>query len=374
MKRTRRDVMKYIGGSMAAMYLAPSSYSLLAQSTTTVISSSGNDGLRAHAAKQNLLVGSSVVIDQLRNDSTFRDFLADQANILVADWQMKMDQLRPTPSEFNFSKADWLVSFASNNGFKARGHNLCWHNALPDWFSAYTTASNARSLLMNHVQTVVSRYAGKIHSWDVVNEPILPSDGRSDGLRNTPWLQLAGTDYIDLAFRTARAADPKALLTLNQNLIEGEYSDAQKTRAFLLSLVQGMIKRGVPIDAIGIESHLDGKNTFGPGIQKLIRQLASLKLQVFITELDVDDSAITGTTQQRDQAVAAIYANYLSYVLPEPNVKALLTWEERDSDSWLYGNVRPDGTRPRPLPFDGNYAAKPAFLSMRNAIDSILSK
>jgi endo-1,4-beta-xylanase len=334
-----------------------------------VIPCSGADGLRAHAEKRDLLVGSAVVIGQLRSDTRFQSLLRNQANILVADWQMKWNILHPTPTEFYFADADWLVSYTQSHGFKMRGHNLCWNEGLPPWFAKYANKSNARELLINHIQTVAGRYAGKIHSWDVVNEAILPDDGRPDGLRVGPWLTLAGPDYIDLAFRTAREADPHALLTYNQNELAGEYSHAVSMRKYVLALVKGMRQRGVPIDAVGIESHLSAPNSYGPGVVQFIRDLAALDLQVFITELDVDDARVQGTIAQRDSAVAAVYASYLSQVLQEPNVTALLTWEERDNDSWLYGNVRPDGTHPRPLPFDANYAAKPAFLSMRNAID-----
>lgn len=131
-----------------------------------------------------------------------------------------------------------------------------------------------------------------------------------------------------------------------------------------------MKQRGVPIDAVGIQSHLNASNTnFGSGLVRFIRDLAGLGLQVFITELDVNDQNVPGSFAERDAVVASVYAKYLNLVLPEPNVTALLTWEERDPDSWLRGIIRSDGTRLRPLPFDGNYQPKAAFLAMRDAID-----
>jgi len=336
------------------------------------ISSSGPNGLRAHAAAHDLLVGSAVVIGQVRSDAAYRALLQDQANILVADWQMKWNVLRPAPNKFNFSDADWLVAYALQNQQKFRGHNLCWHEALPSWFAGYANSGNARGLLTHHIQTVVGHYAGKIQSWDVVNEAVLPSDGRPDGLRNSPWLKLVGKDYIDLAYSTARQADPKALLTYNEFALEPENSEGQRKRDAVLNLLQGMKSRGIPIDAVGLQSHLGTyKATYGPGVLQFVRDVAKLGLRVFITELDVDDGKVPGTDTERDGAVASVYSGYLGMLLPEPNVDVLITWELRDSDSWMKTGLppRPDHTPRRPLPFDSNGEAKPAFLSMRNAID-----
>jgi endo-1,4-beta-xylanase len=364
---TRRDLVKWVLGATGTLLASPiPAFGTGATEPSAAISWLGPDGLRAHGNARNLLVGSSVVVGQIQADPAFRELLQNQASILVSDWQMKWNALRPSPNEFYFADADWLVSYAQASGQKLRGHNLCWYQALPTWFSSYATTANARDLLMQHIWTVVTRYAGKIHSWDVVNEATDP--GQPDGLRVAPWVTLAGSDYVDLAFRTARQADPHALLTYNENGVETEDDEAK--RACILKVVGGMKQRGVPIDAVGIQSHLNASNTnFGSGLVQFIRELAALGLQVFITELDVNDESVPGNFAQRDAAVASVYASYLNLVLPEPNVTALLTWEERDPDSWLRGIIRSDGTHVRPLPFDGNYQPKPAFLAMRDAVD-----
>ena len=91
---------------------------------------------------------------------------------------------------------------------------------LPKWFPGPINKMNARQAMMTHIRTEMQHFAGRIHSWDVVNEGIEPKDGRPDGLRKAPWLALVGDDYIDLAYKTAREADPKALLTYNDYGIE----------------------------------------------------------------------------------------------------------------------------------------------------------
>jgi endo-1,4-beta-xylanase len=365
---TRREMLKLSTLSGAALIVECLAAEAAAYDPEYSIPSSGPNGLRCHGMRRNLPVGSAVVVQQIQNNPRLSELLQSQAGILVADWQMKWEALRPSPTTFFFKDADWLVSYAESHNQLLRGHNLCWHVALPKWFGSYVNSSNAREVLAEHITTVASRYAGKIHSWDVVNEAIDIDGGRHDSLRVSPWLTLIGTDYIDFAFRTARKADPHALLTYNDFNIEAQ-NQARKRNA-VLSLVTGMRARGVPIDAVGIQSHLTVTNRdFGSGIVAFIRDLAKMDVQVFITELDVNDASLQGDVRQRDAQVAQIYRKYLDLVLPEPNVTALLTWEERDTDSYLQSKRCRDGSAPRPLPFDADYAAKPAFLAMRNAID-----
>ena len=102
------------------------------------------------------------------------------------------------------------------------------------------------------------RYAGRMHSWDVVNEAVSVEDGRPDGLRDSPWLRLVGEGYIEAAFHAARAADAQALLTLNEFGIEGEDRGSEKKRVALIALLRRLKARNVPVDAVGVQSHLSG--------------------------------------------------------------------------------------------------------------------
>ncbi len=112
--------------------------------------------------------------------------------------------LRPTPDTYDFSSGDRAVSWAEQHGMLFRGHCLVWWNALPNWFSSYVTAANAKEVMTSHISTVVKHYAGRVFSWDVVNECIY-HDNRPDGLRRKPWLDFMGPEYIDIAFQTAHA-------------------------------------------------------------------------------------------------------------------------------------------------------------------------
>jgi endo-1,4-beta-xylanase len=183
---------------------------------STRLGVSGPDSLRAHATARGLLYGAAVNpalldVDGVASGNTadgYTQLVQQQTNILVAENAMKWAALRPSAQSFDFAPADRLIRFAALTGDRVRGHNLCWHEALPAWFAATANKDNARKLLVEHIQTVAGRYRGQIHSWDVVNEAVNPKDGRADGLRNSPWLELVGPDYIEVAFQTAALADP----------------------------------------------------------------------------------------------------------------------------------------------------------------------
>jgi endo-1,4-beta-xylanase len=338
----------------------------------TLVEMTGPRSLRAHAAAHNLLVGCAVVPERLDGEPDYARTVAAQASILVPENAMKWQALRPAPDRFDFRGADDIVVFALTHEQKVRGHNLCWHEALPPWFAGTVTRDNAAQVLTQHIQTVAGRYAGKLHSWDVVNEAIDPHSGRPDGLRESPWLQLIGPDYLELAFRTARQADPTALLTYNDYGIELDTPEQIEKRGQVMMLVRRLKARGVPINAVGVQSHLNAGDTPGAGLQHFVRELRSIGLLVFITELDVNDRSVTGSVSDRDAAVARVYRDYLTMMLAEPNVNVALTWGITDRYTWLNGAkyARPDGKPNRPLPFDSDYSPTPAFFAERDAIDS----
>src|SRR5438067_1774180 len=275
---------------------------------------SGAGSLKAHAAASRLLTGCAVNANLFREDESFRKLLAEQYSIVVPENCLKWNILRPTAETYNFADADSLVAFAEAHNMKVRGHNFVWHEALPGWFAGAVNKDNAQKFLVDHIKNVGGRYKGKIHSWDVVNEAIWIPDGRPDGLRSSsPWFQMLGSGYIDLAFRTAREADPTALLTYNDYGIEYDNDDEGKKRTAVLALLRRMKADKVPLDALGIQSHLHAvsKDGFSGGVRELIHGAKVLGLQVFITELDVNDDAVaTADLAERDKIVADVYRSY----------------------------------------------------------------
>lgn len=342
--------------------------------------------LRTHAEAKGLPVGAAVNMEHLRSSEGYRQVVASQFDMVVGENCMKWGALRPTADTFDFKQADELMDFAGAHGMRVRGHNLCWHEYLPKWFAGAVTKDNAAKVLTEHIRTVAGRYKGRIHSWDVVNEAIWVQDGRPDAMRSSsPWYELLGPGYVELAFRTARQADPEALLTYNDYGIEYDLDYQIAKRKGVLELVRRLHDAKPEggrrlIDAVGVQSHLKTSNIakLGAGIRDFVRTLDKMGLPVFLTELDVDDDALADEEMlQQDKDVAAVYEHYLAEMLGERNVRAVLVWGVADSQSWLQGEkwrTKHPTRMERPLPFlldeAGQYRAKPAFFAMRDAIDA----
>ena len=344
------------------------------------IETTGRGSLRAHAEARGLLIGCAVNTGLLEQQPSYGRVIAEQFNLVVGENCMKWAALRPTATTFDFKQADALMAFAEGHQLKVRGHNLCWHENLPEWFATTVTKENARTILTDHIHTVAGRYKGRIHSWDVVNEAISIKDGRPDGMRVSPWLELIGPEYVEIAFRAAREADPAAILTYNDYGIEYDTPEEMAKRAAVMSLIDRLQAAGAPIQAVGVQSHLRTGDIakLGDGIHDFVKKLGKRKLDTFVTEIDVNDDGLSDEdTDQQDRDVATVYRHYLNEVLKEKSVKAVLTWGLADEQSWLAGEKwrpkHPDRAQ-RPLLLsvsDGVYSPKPAFYAVRSAIDGV---
>jgi endo-1,4-beta-xylanase len=333
--------------------------------------------LKERAMSKGLIYGAAVRYDQLFSDREFAARLVRESSMLVPEWELKWAAgnalLRPKPHEFDFTAADGMADFAKAHDLLFRGHALIWHESLPTWFQEFANHQNARQILIDHIERVVSHYAGRMHSWDVVNEAIEydpRKSQRSDSLRLTPWLKFLGPNYIDLAFRTAAAADPKALLVYNDFGMDYDTDRDAAKRTAVLKLLKNLKSRGTPIHALGIQAHLQGDSAdFNPYILKnFLRDVAALDLKILITELDVVDKELPPEVQVRDRIVAEVYEDYLSVVLNEPAVIAVITWGLSDRYTYLSEFLpRSDGKAVRPLPLDLNLKRKLAWNAMARA-------
>lgn len=354
MSLTRRRFLQQV---TAAASVASLPISAIAQSAPA-------ETLKAAASSRGFLVGCCVHAKTLQKDEAYAALVKQQMNILVAETEFKFGPIHPQPTTFFFDDADYLVHFAEQNGMKMRGHNFVWHRSLPAWFATTVTPQNAEQVLVNHIETVAGRYKGKIHSWDVVNEAIQISDNLPNGMRNSPWQKVL-PGYIDIAFRTARRVDPHALLTYNDYGIEGEDAESSAKRSAVLELVRGMQKRSVPIDAVGIQSHITAgpNHAYGPALKAFMADVQKLGLKMMLTEMDVNDRDLPADAT-RDAIVADLYSSYLRTTLANKDVLALLTWGITDKYTWLnHEGARKDGQPERCLPFDADMKPTPAFAS-----------
>jgi endo-1,4-beta-xylanase len=326
-------------------------------------------------------------------DSQFQLQLIQECNLLVAPFYWNWGGIRPTQDTYDFTATDYYAQFAAENEMRLRGHPLIWYRTSPEWLidkfsNPNTTSEEIANILTEHINTVAGRYAGKIHSWDVVNEAINVEDGREDGLRDTKvsgikdgdnyvkcpgWLDFLGIDFIDLAFQTASKADPEALLVYNEFGLDYDIPQDEAKRTAVLKLLRYLKTKGSPIQALGIQAHLDAtrNDDFNPDkLRQFLQDVADLDLKIIISELDVRDRFLEGDIASRDRTVAQAYHDYLTVALEQPAVIAVSTWGLSDRYSWTKTNLRQDGTSQRPLPLDQQLNRKPAWYAIANAFDN----
>ncbi|MEJ0071248.1 MAG: endo-1,4-beta-xylanase [Pseudomonadota bacterium] len=276
--------------------------------------------MRDRGRGKGLLFGSAVQQNQLARDPGFAETVRREAAIVTPEFELKWAAVRPTPSEDRFAEPDRLLEWCDAQGL--RNARPC--SGLARGAAALGAALPRRArrtpAVTEHVTKLVRRYAGRLHSWDVVNEAIEPKHGRSDGLRVSVWQAALGPEFIDLAFHTAAAADPSAALYYNEYGLDFDTPEDEARRRATLALLERLRGRGVPIHGLGIQGHLAGAGKpFNAGrFNGFLDQVAALGYRILITELDVTDNKLPADIAARDAAVAALTADYLAVACAHP--------------------------------------------------------
>ncbi len=404
-----------------------------AAETPTLKDAYKNDFQVGVAINRAIAMGAAVRADNV--DRTLDEVRADTAvvkqqfNQIAPENDLKWELIHPDPGAngYDFAPADAFVDFGVRNNMYLVGHTLVWHSQTPHWvfqgtnFSPQATNVSQRSpniatgtnligtngvaarrpgfgtgpgsrfnmkgphvsreellaVMREHIHTVVGRYKGKIKVWDVVNEAI--SDGGTNVLRNSPWLQIIGPDFIAKAFEYAHEADPDAILRYNDYSLENPAK-----RAKLITLIKSLQAQNVPVMAIGSQTHVSVSSPSVESMDLALTEMASLGLPIHITELDVNsaqggqqttgaDIASNAATTQgglvdaANQRLAEQYANlFKAFLKHKKSVTMVTFWGVNDAVSW-----RADG---KPLLFDGANRPKPAFDAVINAATGTQAK
>lgn len=321
------------------------------------------------AARKKIAFGFALNDHLLNSNPDYRALAARECTIVTPENAMKWEAVHPQPDEYSYDRADSIVAFAQAHSLKVRGHAFCWHRALPSWVTQDCTPKNAEEILRDHITNVAGHFKGKLQSWDVVNEAIQLKDGLASGWRNSFWYSLLGPRYVDIAFLAAKQADPAAVLTYNDFGLEYEnHSDTPK-RAAVLSMLRDLKSRGIPIGALGIQSHLragTGEH-FGKDLPDFLKEVRSMGLEIYITELDVDDSHLTTEGAERDRAIADVYQQYLDLVLSTGTVKTVVTWGVWDIAKVTGAEAVSGPKSERPLLFSSDGMPKPDAYAVAEA-------
>lgn len=325
--------------------------------------------LKALAARSGRYFGTSSSLVPLLTDAPYADLVTRHCSVLAPENEFKWSVVRPTPSQpYNFLLADQAVAFAERNRMAVRGSCFTWNNSNPWWFDvpAFFNPGNALRLLEEHITTVMTRYRGRVRSWDVVNEAIT-----GKGYLPNPWVKALGPRYIDNAFTIAHRADPKAQLLINEYNLEYSNGFSLDRQRVMLRVLDDLLSRDVPVHGLGVQAHLTHAAMKGQFDAKqhlrFLRSVAAMGLQIVITELDVSDKDLPTDRGARDRGVADAHGRYLDCVLQVPQVEGIISWGLSDKHSWIRDNPdtarfdRADGEEQRPLPFDDQMRPKAAY-------------
>ena len=293
-------------------------------------------------------VGSCAKSNQL-DDPAWVALALRNLSQITPEWEMKMEAVVGDGGALRFDGADRLAAFAHQNGLRLHGHTLIWY-AQDNAFFRGLPAARFGAEYDRYIAAVAGRYRGQVAGWDVVNEPVA-EDG--NGLRSCLWSERLGADgYMIRAFEQARAADPDAVLFLNDYNLE----NLPAKGATFLRTVERLMKAGAPIGGIGTQSHLDIEIPAGR-IRDWMRDAASLGLPIHVSELDaslrsdrrLDARSPAARLEQQTARVGELAEAFMA--LPDRQRFAFSVWGLRDTDSWLRQGERDDG-RDSPLPFD----------------------
>ena len=324
--------------------------------------------------KNDFLIGTALNADQIEEKEPNAAALVPlQFNAVTPENIMKAEIIHPGWNSYNFDVADKLVAYGKKYKIKINGHTLIWHSQLPAFMRNMKDADSVKQYFINHINTVASRYNGKIFSWDVVNEA-LNEDGT---MRQSIFLNKLGDNYVTEAFRLAQAASP------NTELYYNDYNNEQPAkRAGCISLVKKIQAAGVRIDGVGIQGHWHLGKIPLKDIEESIVEYAALGLKVMITELDIEvlprnfqgadvnrqmkndptmNPYVNGLPDSIQQQLASDYEALFKLLLKHKDKIARVTfWGVNDGQSWLNGWPIPGRTN-YPLLFDREFKPKPVF-------------
>ncbi len=329
--------------------------------------------LAASAKAAGILFGSAGG-GELFGDEAYRDLFLAQAAIFTPENALKFDALQSTQGRFDFAAADALVDAARGHGLLARGHTLFWNDRAPPWLKALSHRDVAR-VFDAYVDTVVPHFAGRLHSWDVVNEPFWLGRDKPGTFRPGPWFDALGPEYVFRAFRRTAELDPHAKLVLNEAWTERTDSVGLAVRRALLQLVDRIRDKGLKLDAVGLQGHLQPKEPYDDAsFVAFLHQLAERQVEIFITEFDVDDEGYPDADGARDRAVAERAGAFLRATLSVPAVTTVITWGLSDRYTWwrdpeTMATMGRDRLA-RPLPYDDMLRRKPMWTAMAEAFRS----
>jgi len=331
--------------------------------------------------KNDFYIGTALSVDQIEGkDAKVDSLIKKEFDAITAENIMKSMYTHPQNDKYDFALSDKFVAYGEKNKMFIHGHTLIWHSQLAPWMEKIADSTEMKAFMKDHITTIVSKYKGRINSWDVVNEA-LNEDGT---LRQSVFLNTLGEKYLVDAFKLAEKADPKVDLYYNDYNLE----DPAK-RAGAIALIKKIKAAGGKINGVGSQGHWNLKSPSLEEIEKSILEYSALGIKVAFTELDITvlpnpwdlkgadvNQKFEGNAQMNpypeklpdsiQNKLAERYASIFKLFLKHKDkISRVIFWGVYDGQSWL--NDWPiKGRTNYPLPFDANLKHKKAYDSILN--------
>jgi endo-1,4-beta-xylanase len=306
------------------------------------------------------------------DDLNYRRLVETECQVIVPENELKMAWTWSGPETYNLDGADSLASYASRQKLDFRGHNLLWNDSYtPKWLLSFDFGPNpkrqAESMLRSYIGAITDHFGNRIKSWDVINEAIDPETG---ALRSTVFTRILGEDAIRIAFEETRARLPRCQLVYNDFMCWSRLG--ANHRDGVLALLRRLKDNNVPVDALGVQSHLGLGFELADRDQeawdKFLTSVTSLGLELLVTEFDVNDGGLAGNASERDAVTAEVAKAYLDQMLSYKEMKTVICWGLVDKYSWIPAYMpRDDKQAPRPTLFDSDFQPKPMYYAVADA-------
>lgn len=334
-----------------------------------------------NAYKENFYIGTALSQSQIEeSDPMITALISKEFNSITPENVMKSMFTHPEKDRFDFNLSDKFIAFGEKHKMFIHGHTLIWHSQLAPWMTQIKDSITMAEVMTNHITTIVSRYKGRINSWDVVNEA-LNEDGT---LRKSVFLDTYGKEYLTYAFKLAAKADPKTDLYYNDyNLCN------TKKRKGAVDLVKNLQKKGAKIDGVGEQGHWNLTSPSLDEIEQTILDFSALGVKVAFTELDISVlpspwDVVGADINQKSEAsekmnpypkvlpdsvqnqFAERYeAIFKLFIKHQDKISRVTFWGVNDNQTWL-NDFPIKGRTNYPLLFDREFKPKKAYFSILN--------
>lgn len=328
------------------------------------VASAENVLLKDAGLAKGIDVGSAV---RSRVSQEVAKVVAQECSLVVPENALKPANLSRGPGDYRWSDADRTYEFAKANGLRVHGHALFWHKQPLKWAQQQLDGRGLQYAIETYgdfARAVISRYPNTV-SWDVLNEIA----GTRSMLRNAHPMSEFGVDLFASLLHNARSIAPRAALVINEDNLESGTSESRAKRKNVLKLLKSLKERGAPLNALGVQGHLNSARLPDPeATLDFFGDVQSLGLDIYLSELDVRDSAFDSDFRRRDDQIAELYWKFLSTTLKSRAVKRVVFWGITDAENWLTNGTSQQKRRPRPALFDRYMGRKPAYYAVREAL------